>query len=403
MVKWNQFNVDWEDRIDYHRLRKERVEKLRKEMKKNNFDAMLVTKSETVRFITGMRHIHNYAFYVCRYLALLPLNGDPILGVPSGGYVSAKQRMSWIKDVRALPMAFDDRFVAKESANDILKPMFEAAGVTEGRVGIDILPLCVIESLKNALPKIELVDGYDALYWAKAIKTEDEINVLRIANEIAGAGVETAIELIKPGVRECEIVAEVAKKMYELGAEDFPYTPQIISGEHSAPYYMGIPTEKIIRYGDHIFMDIGAIFNGYNSDIARCYVLGRATEEQKKYYKAVYQTLQTATELSKDGALGSEVVKAARKVIIDAGLEKDMYFGMLVHGIGTMSQEIPVIGERVVAEKREVTLKEGMVLCYEPGIFKPGLGGFRIENSVAVRKDRGETLTHVRYAEDLLD
>ncbi|MFQ6089081.1 MAG: M24 family metallopeptidase, partial [Candidatus Methanofastidiosia archaeon] len=204
------------------------------------------------------------------------------------------------------------------------------------------------------------------------------------------------------GVKELEVSALAAKAMIDEGAEHVPYLPLVESGEHGWIGYR-FPTDKRIRKGEMIYIDTGAcIVNGYNGDIARVKIVGKPSKKQTEIYRVMYDMLFEATDKLRHRTNTKEVVEAARKVAKKSGYEKNIYFGIIGHGIGTDLHEPPTIGERVVEHKESEVLQKNMVVCLEPGILLPNVGGGHLENMILIRDGKPEILTKTGFEEEIL-
>jgi Xaa-Pro aminopeptidase len=186
------------------------------------------------------------------------------------------------------------------------------------------------------------------------------------------------------------------------GSEDTPYLPLVESGEHIWMHYR-FPTDRRIRPGDMIWIDCGAcIINGYNGDIGRTTVVGKPTQMQKDIYRCIYDMLQAGTEKLRVGVETPEVAKAINEVPKKRGWGDHVYYGICGHGIGTDLHEAPDIGELVAGGSEPAVLMENEVICLEPGISLPKLGGGHVENMILITKDGPEPLTKTPYEDWLL-
>jgi len=194
-------------------------------------------------------------------------------------------------------------------------------------------------------------------------------------------------------------------ELYRLGGElSHVATPFVASGEHMAPPNR-IPSDKIIRNGDVVFIDIGAMWSGYFGDIGRTVICGTPSRRQQEVYTAVYEALGAATRTMRAGATNDEVAAAVREEASKRGFGENFISLFIGHGIGMGANEPPYIGETMPGST-VFELKPGMVFAVEPLVWVPGVrggGGVRIEDMVLVTEDEPRILSRVEYEERLLN
>jgi len=221
----------------------------------------------------------------------------------------------------------------------------------------------------------------------RQIKDAEEISCIRKACEIADRAFEDVLKFLRPGISELEVAAYMENCMRQLGSEEPSFKTIVASGERgSLPH--GIATEKLIVAGEFVTMDYGAVYRGYHSDITRTVCAGQADDRQRTVYHEVLKAQLLALEAIRPGASGKEVDLIARGSLNKAGLLQ--YFGHgLGHSLGLEIHEEPRLSPRSKCEH----LVAGMLVTDEPGVYIPGWGGLRIEDTVLVAEDGGEPLT----------
>src|SRR5262249_45012383 len=153
--------------------------------------------------------------------------------------------------------------------DEVVSPAIKGLGLAEARIGLDELAYAQVEELGRALPGVQLGDGDAVMQSARRIKSDAELAVMHEASAIAEAVTESAIAAVRPGVREYDVVADAMHTLYRLGGEMAHLaTPFVASGEHMSPPNR-FASDKVIREGDLVFIDIGAMYNGYYSDMGR--------------------------------------------------------------------------------------------------------------------------------------
>lgn len=238
--------------------------------------------------------------------------------------------------------------------------------------------------LRQALPDVELVDAdTDGL---RQIKTEEEIGFLQQACAIGDQALHDILPLIRSGATENQLRAELERSMLAHGSERTAFTTIVASGYRSAMPH-GIASDKMVEDGDFITFDFGAVYRGYHSDMTRTFVVGPASERQRRMYHAVLRAQEAACAMIRPGLIGSAPDQTVRDML--ANDELASYFThSLGHSVGLEIHEGPNLSPR---ETR--TLAAGMVVTVEPGVYIPGFGGLRIEDTTVVREDGLQLLT----------
>jgi Xaa-Pro aminopeptidase len=225
-------------------------------------------------------------------------------------------------------------------------------------------------------------------------KDAQELAVMRRAALLAGHVVEHAMSLLKSGVREFEIAAEVEYQMRKRGASGAAFETIVAFGDRAALPHAH-PTAKRLKKNEFVVLDLGVILAHYCSDITRTFYFGKAPERARQWYRAVQDAQIAAIATVKNGVSCGDVDAAARQVLGRHGLDK-CFVHSTGHGLGLEVHEDPRI-----ARGQKKRLEPGNVVTIEPGIYIEGVGGIRIEDDVAVHADRIEVLT--RITRDLIE
>jgi len=250
----------------------------------------------------------------------------------------------------------------------------------------DKMDAASFNKLKDRFPNAKFYSISKELRDLRMIKGRDEIDVIRKAALIADLTYDCVIHIIKPGMTELELSAHIDFLMKTFKASSPAFETLVSSGKLSA-YPHGKPADKKLNKGDLIVMDFGARYKGYNSDVTRMVSLGAPSKKQRMIYDAVLSAQGSAIAKVRHGIAAKDVDKAARNVLKKEKLDKYFSHGT-GHGIGLQVHE----GPRVSLSSKDI-LKEGMVITVEPGVYIPGLGGFRVEDMVLVKKSGCEVLT----------
>jgi Xaa-Pro aminopeptidase len=225
-------------------------------------------------------------------------------------------------------------------------------------------------------------------------KDVQELAVMRRAAVLAGRVMEEAVPLLKGGVREFEVAAEIEYQMRKRGASGPAFETIVAFGERAALPHAR-PTAKRLKKNEFVVLDLGVILAHYCSDITRTFYYGKAPARARQWYKAVQDAQVAAIAAVKNGVLCGDVDAAARQVLESQGLGK-YFVHSTGHGLGLEVHEDPRI-----ARGQKKRLEAGNVVTIEPGIYIEGVGGIRIEDDVAVHNDRIEVLT--RFTRDLIE
>lgn len=240
----------------------------------------------------------------------------------------------------------------------------------------------IAEAFKKFYPQFEEMLRSSLMNWIPAgdnleiprrIKTPEEIQLLREAEAIGDKAFQDVIRLLKPGMTELEVAAEIEYSLKKHGAEGLSFDTIAASGINSSKPH-AIPGRKKLENGDFLTMDFGCVYEGYCSDMTRTVVIGRADEEMKKVYNTVLKAQTEAVQAAKAGMVCKDVDKIARDIIAAEGYGP--YFGHgLGHSVGLYIHESPALNTR-----DETILEEGMIETIEPGIYIPDMYGVRIED-----------------------
>jgi Xaa-Pro aminopeptidase len=398
-----QFAVDYEERADQYALREARQGRAQEQLKASGLDALLVFKDENVRYLTGMRaQLIAGKSALLNGCLLLP-DGPPIMLISGGDLQRAQAAMPWVKEFHPIPI-LEARGLIAGMVERTLKPLLEAHGLDAATVGVDECSYALVQRLNRELPDLTLDDGDHVMQSARLIKMAEEIAVMEEAAAIAEAVTETAFKTIAPGVRENEVVAEAMRTLFRLGGEmAHVTTPFVASGEHMSPPNR-ICSDKIIREGDLVFIDIGAMWGGYFADMGRTTVCGTPSRAQQEVYTTVHDALEAGRRLMRPGNTNDDVAEAIVGVARERGLAEHFISLYIGHGVGAGANEPPYIGESLPGAE-SVELVFGMTFAVEQLIWVPGIrggGGVRLEDTIMVDHDGGRALTRTAFDEKLL-
>lgn len=278
--------------------------------------------------------------------------------------------------------------IARDCPPELLRVAAEA-GAT--RIGFEAGAVTVAAHARlaeQAPDGVELIGRSDLVEGLREVKDGGEIALLRHACAIADAALAAVIDggVIRAGATEREVARALEWEMYRLGADGIAFETIVAAGAHSAiPHHR--PTDAPLADGDLIKLDFGAVYGGYHSDMTRTFALTRAAAWQKEIYELVATAQGAGRAALTPGAELSAIDAAARSIIADAGHGDDYVHG-LGHGVGLQIHEAPGIGKLSTG-----TLPCGAAVTVEPGVYLPGRGGVRIEDTLIVTDGEPELLT----------
>lgn len=350
---------------------------LRTRLRELDLDALLVVDLLNIRYLTGF------------------IGSNAALLVHAGDEPHAEHRTVFCTDGRYLTQSERqvpdlERVIDRHSANALADRAGKEAH-RHRRTGYESQHVTVeqLDELTGAVgAEVELVRAPGQVEQLRLIKDDTEVEALRMACAAADRALAGLIEHggLAAGRTEREVARDLENRMLDHGAAGPSFESIVAAGANSAvPHHR--PTEAVLRTGDLVKLDFGALIDGYHSDMTRTVLLGRPAEWQRELYDLVAVAQAAGRAALRPGAATRDVDAAARRVIEDAGHGKDFLHG-LGHGVGLEIHEAPML-----AKSGEGRLAAGMAVTVEPGVYLSGKGGVRIEDTLVVRDDDPELLT----------
>ena len=394
--------VDFEERVDYRRMHRYRLGRAQAALEKSECGALLLFDDNNIRYVTSTK-IGEWARDKLSRFALLIRGQDPILWDFGSAAIHHKLYSPWLpaENCRAglvgLRGTVDPAFGLMKRHAEEMASLLKAAGVAKMPLGVDIIEPPMMFELEKAGLKIK--DGQQIMLSAREVKSADEIALLNRAAAMVDGAYDVVNEMLRPGIRENDIVAEVNKFLYTHGSDDVEAV-NAISGERCSPHPHNF-TDRMIRPGDQAFFDILQAFMGYRTCYYRTFNVCRATPAQHDAYRKAREWLDNAIDRIKPGASTAHICEVFPKAN-EFGFPDEMAaFGLqFAHGLGLNLHERPIIS-RVVSMDHPTEIKEGMVFAIET--YCPATDGFsaaRIEEEVVVT-DKGCRLISLFPAEEL--
>jgi Xaa-Pro aminopeptidase len=388
--------VDYEERVNFDRLRDYRLGRARAALEGSECGSFLLFDFYNIRYTTQTWIGGALGDKMTRYALLTREARDPWLWDFGSAVRHHKLYSNWLPDENCLPGMLGMRGAVApsaglmESAVREIKGMLEDAGLADAPVGMDIVePAFLFEMQKQGLT---VVDCQQLMLDARQIKSADEIMLLTQAAAMVDGVYQDIVEVLKPGIRENEIVALANKRLYEMGSDQVEAV-NAISGERCNPHPHNF-TDRLIRPGDQAFFDIIHSFNGYRTCYYRTFSVGSATASQRDAYTKAREWMDASINMVRPG-VGTDEVAAVWPRAEEFGFDNEMAaFGLQFgHGLGLGLHERPIIS-RLNSMKEPIELQVGMVFALET--YCPASDGFsaaRIEEEVVVTPEGPRILT----------
>jgi Xaa-Pro aminopeptidase len=393
---------DCEIRIDYDKLRKDRLRKTKEQMRKDKVASLLVFDQDWIRYITSTK-VNDWANNKLLRCTLLAADSEPVLYELGSAIAAKKALCPWIAD-RMYPSigtwrgAFPKDVVtgnAKKFAAMIKSQLIEL-GVANEPVGLDVCEIPIIRALEAE--GIKVVDGQQTMLEASKIKTKEEVDLIETSIAIVESAFWEVVSTTKPGVREVDIAGMMRQVMYRNGAEEMQNI-NVISGNRSHPHPHDF-SDRMLRMGDMLFIDVVSVFNGYKTCYYQTFCVGKPSQQQLDVYKKAYDWLFDAIGMVKPGVSTAEVAEiwpSAEQLGLSD--EAEAFALQVGHGIGITHWGKPVTSRFFSFDNPEV-YEEGMVMAFET-YCGHGNDGARIEEQFVVT-DKGIRMLSVFPSERLI-
>ena len=388
--------VDWEMRVDFERLRQYRLGRVRKMLEEFDLGAVLLFETSNIRYATATQ-IGYWAFNKGERWALVTREGRPRIWDFGSAAKAHRLQLPHLYDAEnsiggntGLQGAIGPETGLHARAVREIKAALEADGVGGDKLGVDLAETAVFLALQEA--GVPVVDGQQAMMRAREIKSADEIVLLTQACAMVDGVYQDIFEMLKPGVRESDVVGMAHARLFGMGSE-FVEAINSIAGERCSPH-PHVFTDRIIRPGDQAYFDIIHVFNGYRTCYYRTFVVGRATQAQRDAFKQSREWMDAAIDLVRPGTTTDQIAKvwpAAEE--FGFADEMDAFGLQFGHGVGVGLHERPIIS-RLNSLETPVEISEGMLFALET--YAPAADGqsaARIEEEVVVTADGCKVIT----------
>jgi Xaa-Pro aminopeptidase len=396
--------VDWEDRVDFERLRQYRLARVREQLEAHGLGALLLFETSNIRYATSTA-IGYWAFNKGERWCLVTREGRPKIWDFGSAAKAHRLQLPHMYDEEnsiggntGLQGAIGPEAGLHERAAREIAAHLRDAGVANEALGVDMAETAVFLALQKE--GLHVTDGQQAMMMAREIKSPDEIVLLTQASAMVDGVYQDIFEMLKPGVRESDVVALAHARLFEMGSE-FVEAINSIAGERCSPH-PHVFSDRMIRPGDQAYFDIIHAYNGYRTCYYRTFVVGRATQSQRDAFKQAREWMDAAIERVRPGNTTDMIAQVWPRAE-DFGFADEMdAFGLQFgHGVGIGLHERPIIS-RLNSLDDPIEIKEGMYFALET--YAPaddGHSAARIEEMMVVTAD-GPLITTLFPCEELM-
>ncbi|MEF2293810.1 Xaa-Pro peptidase family protein [Virgibacillus dokdonensis] len=347
-------------------------ERVYEKLSRNNLNAILISNVSNIQYLTGLNSEHAYVLAIPNKIFLLvpdvfKKHAEEIVDqskVEIHGYTRkiTKVIRKIIEDYNLVNLAFEKESISYGKWEVIYKN---------------------ISSITNIIPITNFIEDI------RSIKNNNEIQLIKEAAMMTEKVVEEKICHINSNMTELDFEKELEKEMYKLGAEALPFRFEVSSGAKSAKVN-AFPENKKLKLGELLLIDVGIELQGYKTDIARTFAIGRADKEQRQLYNIVYEFLLRIVSKIRPGIKVKEIVEISKEYYRELGIQSGLPYD-IGHGVGLQIHEKPFL-----SSMSNETFLEGMILSIEPGIYIKNFGGVRLEDIIEIKADGASFITNCK-------
>jgi len=365
--------------------RRGRLEKARKLMSEQKIDAIVLAGGTSLNYFTGIRWGNSERLTA----VVVPKVGNPYIVTPAFEEDRTREQLA------GGPIEHTDVAIWQEDESPfaLLAQGLKDRGIATGRIGVEETTKFVFaDSMGDAAPALKVVSATPITAGCRMIKDAHEIELMKLACAATLQCYEAVYRALKPGMTQNEVGALIGAAYGRLG---FPGFASVQVGEYTALPHGSI-TPQTIREGTIIMVDDGCTVEGYQSDITRTFVLGKATDKMKKVFDIVHQAQTAALKAARPGVALESIDAAGRKVVVDAGYGPGFkYFThRLGHGMGMDGHEWPyLVKNNMFGWAKDIKAQPGMAFSDEPGIYIRGEFGVRLEDDMYITESGAELMT----------
>ena len=365
--------------------RQARLDKARRLMTEQKIDAIILTGGTSLMYFTGIRWGNSERLTA----VVIPKVGQPYIVTPAFEEDRTREQLA------GGPIEHTDVAIWQEDESPFERVAtgLKDRGIASGRIGIEETSKFVFaDSISGAAPALKIVSASPIVAGCRMIKEAHEVELMRLASQVTLKCYEAVFKALKPGMTQDDVSSLISAGYAKLGFSGFA---SIQVGEYTALPHGSI-TPQTIREGTILMLDDGCTVEGYQSDITRTFVLGKATDKMKKVFDIVHQAQTAALKAARPGVPLESIDAAGRKVVVDNGYGPGFkYFThRLGHGMGMDGHEWPyLVKNNMFGWEKALTVQPGMVFSDEPGIYIKGEFGVRLEDDMHVTPNGAELFT----------
>lgn len=364
----------------------DRFSRLQKSANEAEFDLVMV-------YTCGNRNMYGNLLYLTGYYSFDPCiqgallahrKGDPYLLLNFEWDLDRAAQTSWLPRTG---MGFS-RDLGEGLIRFCQENGFASARI--GLVGDTYMPISLFEQLQQGLPDAQFSPATYLVEQLRLTKSPAELDALREAAQITHAAIMAGADALKPGVSELDVLAVCVNVMLSNQADEVAFTPQVSFGKMTE-VCMAPASRNLLKAGDMVMFDMGCLYEHYVGDLSRTRVVGQPSDEQRYIYDLTLKAQDAAIEAVRPGVAAGEIDKIARDIIAEAGYGEH-FNHWLGRGIGLDLHERPFI-----EQGDTMPLEPGMIFSIEPGIYLPGVGGARVEETVLVTENGYEVISDMTH------
>jgi Xaa-Pro aminopeptidase len=347
-----------------------RIDRLLAIMAEQGLDSLFLNNVQNIRYISGYTGEDSY-----------------ILISPKGRWFITDYRYSEQAEEECQDFEVICRNRQTTSLGQCVNNLLKDNGIKQMGFERNHINYGMIEDIKADLESIQTLPTANIVEDMRYVKDAKEIALTKKAAAIADKAFDKLMDIIKVGMTEAEAALELEYYMKKYGAEGLAFDTILLAGARTSMPH-GIPSDKVIEHGDFVTIDFGALYKGYRSDMTRTFIMGEASEEQVRLYNSVLESQKIGVAAVKAGITGKEPDDRVKDILV-----RDNYYEHagkgLGHGVGLNLHEPPFLSQICKDE-----LQENCVITIEPGVYIPGFGGVRVEDTVVVTENGCEIITH---------
>jgi Xaa-Pro dipeptidase len=387
--------TDVEQRIDFDALRAYKLQRVRDQLEEKDLGALLCLDMDNIRYLSST-HLAEWARDKFLRWCVLPRGGEPVLFELGSAAKVKRELCPWLKPENIRPATPWARGANLKAVNQItsssaarnIRAVLEECGVAEMPLGVDIVDLYLLEALREQ--RLDVVNGWDAMWDARVIKSPEELQIIEMSAALVDGVYAQLVDFIKPGVKENEIVAKIEGWLIAQGVDRITGV-NCVSGPRSNPHPHDY-SDRMIRPGDLVFIDIISHFLGYATCYYRTFAVTRSTQKQRDLYKQALNWLERSIEAVRPGATTADIA-AQWPSAEELGYQTEAdALGLQVgHGVGLSNHEKPII-TRAFSLAMPAPIEAGMHFALET-FAGDGEDGARIESQVVVTEQGHQVIT----------